>query len=792
MEKTQKAFITVLLIFLINVSISFAQKSDANIFGHVLCCGNHIPFATISIKGTTIGTTTDETGHYQLINLPPGKLTIQARALGYKTQEIEITLKPGETKILNFDLEQDILNLEEIVVTANRNQVKRKEASNIVNIITPKLFSTTNSISLGECLNFTPGMRIEDNCQNCGVSQVRLNGLPGSYSQILINNRPIINSLTSLFILDFIPTNMIERIEVIRGSSSALYGSNAVAGTINIILKEPKYNSYEFSINSRVIGINNYTNKPAQEYSVSFNSSVISTDNKTSMAIFGTYRDRQPFDANNDNFSEIPLLKNTTIGTHLTHRFGKRNKITFDFFNIREKRRGGDKFDNPPHLSNIAEDLTHNLNMGNITFNQYFRQYDILSLYLAGQKLDRNSYSGAGHSLQGYNNIKSFNYVFGIQYNAIFKNSNLILGFENIGESLKDIKNGYPDINNAIIENGSIISIPYTDNTLISLQKINTIGIFAQYEIKFNQLKITTGLRYDKYNIRDLAHFTASKTGEVLIPRLAIKYNIKEYLQARISYSQGYRAPQIFDEDLHFATSGSRQIIFQNSPDLVSETSKSITTSLNFNKLIGNNYIEFLTEAFYTRLENPFANRYSLPDENGIVIYTRVNSEGGAVVKGINLEFRMMVNNTFSLNAGYTKQSSMYDLPQEFNERRFFRTPNDYGYIIFDWFISKKINISYTTNYTGKMLVPYFGPQLLEPEQGELRTSQQFFDLGIKIQYNIKFNGGSLQLITGIKNILNSYQKDFDIGINRDPEYIYGPIFPRTIYFGIKIGNLLK
>jgi len=90
------------------------------------------------------------------------------------------------------------------------------------------------------------------------------------------------------------------------------------------------------------------------------------------------------------------------------------------------------------------------------------------------------------------------------------------------------------------------------------------------------------------------------------------------------------------------------------------------------------------------------------------------------------------------------------------------------------------------------MLVPYFGPQLLEPEQGELRTSQQFFDLGIKIQYNIKFNGGSLQLITGIKNILNSYQKDFDIGINRDPEYIYGPIFPRTIYFGIKIGNLLK
>ena len=100
-------------------------------------------------------------------------------------------------------------------------------------------------------------------------------------------------------------------------------------------------------------------------------------------------------------------------------------------------------------------------------------------------------------------------------------------------------------------------------------------------------------------------------------------------------------------------------------------------------------------------------------------------------------------------------------------------------------------NIAFTGNYTGNMLVPYFGPQLPNPEVGELRESDSFFDAGVKLSYDFRISDDvKVQLSGGMKNIFNSYQSDFDTGIDRDPAYVYGPLTPRTIYFGLKIGNL--
>ena len=98
--------------------------------------------------------------------------------------------------------------------------------------------------------------------------------------------------------------------------------------------------------------------------------------------------------------------------------------------------------------------------------------------------------------------------------------------------------------------------------------------------------------------------------------------------------------------------------------------------------------------------------------------------------------------------------------------------------------------IAFTGNYTGSMLVPYFGTKLENPDEGLLKTSPSFFDAGLKLSYNIKLTESiKMQLNGGIKNIFNSYQNDFDSGIDRDPAYIYGPISPRTIYFGVKFGS---
>jgi outer membrane receptor for ferrienterochelin and colicins len=790
-----KLYISITLFILIIPLFNFAQqqRTDANIVGHIVNTENeHIPFASVIVKGTTIGTSTDATGHYQMVNLPADTLILKAECLGYKPKEKKVIAESGKTKEIKFQLKEDQLNIEEIVVTGNRSGEARTDASVIVNTLEPKLYASTESKTLGEGLNFTPGLRMENNCQNCGFSQVRMNGMEGPYSQILINSRPIFSGLAGVYGLELIPSNMIQRVEVIRGGGSALYGSNAIAGTINLILKEPNKNFYEFSINSSNHGIGlNGSGQPAEDYTANFNTSLVSSDNKTGMALYGFYRNKDPFDANDDSFSELPSIKNTTVGTRLFHRFNSRNKITLDLFHINEARRGGNDYERPPHMADIAEQVSHRITTAAITYDQFFRKQDVLSVYASGQKVSRDSYYGARESLSDYGETEDFSYTTGAQYNAHLGMSRLIIGVENKGAWLEDKKLAYPDIDNASVnQQDSITNIPDVGNRLIADQTTNTIGTFAEYEIDWNKWNVSAGARFDHYAINDHSSDNSDISGNVISPRVTLKYNVKEFLQARLSYSQGYRAPQIYDEDLHIETSGARKVIHKNAPDLKEERSHSYMASIDYNKKIGNSYLGLLIEGFYTELRNAFVNEIGQPDENGTVIYTRTNAEG-AVVKGLNTEFNLVPVNNLKIKAGFTLQSSEYKSVHEFNKKTFFRTPDDYGYLTMDWKLTNKFGISSSGTYTGRMLVPYFGNTLSNPEAGELRTSERFYDLDIKLRFNQRINGAKIQFFGGVKNIFNSYQDDFDSGINRDPGYIYGPKSPRTIYFGIKIGNML-
>lgn len=213
------------------------KKSDANIVGHVLDKNTkeHLPYITVTLKGTTIGTVTDATGHYFLKNLPEGNFVLEVSSIGYKTVTRNVTLKKGKTLEEDFEIEEDAVALDGVVVSANRNETKRRLAPTLVNVLDMKLFERTQSTDLAQGLKFQPGVRVETNCQNCGFSQVRINGLDGPYSQILIDSRPVFSALAGVYGLEQIPANMIERVEVMRGGGSALFGSSAIAGTINII-----------------------------------------------------------------------------------------------------------------------------------------------------------------------------------------------------------------------------------------------------------------------------------------------------------------------------------------------------------------------------------------------------------------------------------------------------------------------------------------------------------------------------------------------------------------------------
>ncbi len=769
------------------------KKTDANIIGHVVSEGEHLAFVNLNIEGTTIGTTTDETGYYRFINLPVGEFTIKVQALGYKSKTLKVETAKGKTHEIKIELVPDAIGLDEVVITGDRNEKNRKSSSVIVNTLTPKLFNSTQSVTLSEGLNFVSGLRMENNCQNCGFTQVRINGMEGPYSQILINNRPIFSGLAGVYGLEMIPANMIERVEVVRGGGSALYGSNAIAGTINLILKDPINNTYEVGVNSGLVGTGvNGSGAAAKDFTMNANTSLVSPDNKTGMAIYGFYRNRDPFDANDDGFSEITRIKNVTFGGRAFHRMGTRSKIMADFFTISEDRRGGNKFDSPEHESDITEAVEHRIVSGTLTFEQHLREKDLLSLFVSGQMVNRNSYYGAEQSMKDYGFTESDAYNVGAQYTARFDNSNLVAGIETRGEKLTDNKLGYPDFENAVIEDGEIVEIPHVDDLLIADQTSSASGIYAQYEYRLMRWQFSAGARFEHYLIKDLDENVGKKTGDVINPRATVKYDADKNLQFRLSYSQGYRAPQIFDEDLHIETSGSRQVIHKNDPALKQEISHSFMASADYTLELPASQLKLMAEGFYTMLQDPFVNKFGEPNENGVVVYTRMNAEKGATVKGVNFELNYALGRDFTAYAGITFQQSRYEEPQEFDEKTFFRAPDNYGFLIINWDASKKLGLSATTNYTGKMLVPYFGNMSENPEAGELRESNSFVDVGIKAKYNIKLNGATMQLFAGVKNMFNSYQDDFDSGIDRDPGYIYGPLEPRTVYAGIKIGNFLR
>ena len=188
------------------------EMSDAHIVGHVVdkTTGEHQPFYTIHIEGTSLGAMTDESGHYTITHIPAGKYVVEASSVGYLPQRKKVELTDTSTVILNFEVVPDQLMLDQVVVTGSKSETKRRESPALVNVLPSDLFVKVGACSLADGLSFQPGVRVENDCQNCGFTQVRINGLDGHYSQILMNTRPVFSALPGDYGLEQIPSNMID------------------------------------------------------------------------------------------------------------------------------------------------------------------------------------------------------------------------------------------------------------------------------------------------------------------------------------------------------------------------------------------------------------------------------------------------------------------------------------------------------------------------------------------------------------------------------------------------------
>lgn len=745
--------------------ISYGQrKTDANIVGDVKDAKTreHIPFINVTINNTVIGTTTDATGHYYLKNLPTGTYTLRVSGVGYKSVEKEVLLESGKTIEVNFLTEETSLSLNEVVVSANRNETNRREASVVVGVVSPKIFAATNSVCIADGLNFQPGLRVENNCNNCGFTQIRINGLEGPYSQILIDSRPIFSALSGVYGLEQIPVNMIERVEVVRGGGSALYGSNAIAGTINIITKEALSNSFTAGYNYERIG------GDASDNAVSLNTSMVSDDNKAGMYLYGSYRNRQPYDHNSDGFSEVTKQLNHTMGMRSYYRLSSQSKLTLEYHNIHEFRRGGNDFHLQPHQTDITEQVEHETNGGGIAYNWYSpdaRQK--LNIYTSLQQVLRQSYYGAGQNPDAYGNTGNLTAVTGAQYvynfnNLLFMPSELTVGSEYQYDDLYDKMPGY----------GRNIK-----------QTTRVVGFFLQNEWKNKDMNILLGGRLDKHNLLDKAVFS---------PRITMKYNFNPNLNWRGSYAAGFRAPQAFEEDLHVDAAGGIMKLIELSDNLRPEYSHSFSTSLDYYFKLGNTEVNLLAEGFHTRINDIFILTETGLSPDGHIIVERQNGSGGQV-SGINFEGKIAPSTRLQLQFGYTLQQSLYNEPEQWSddinvapEKRMLRTPNNYGYFSLSANLTRKLLVNATGTYTGSMLAPHFAGYAATDR---LETTPEFMDVNLKATYDFKLNGINLQLSGGVKNIFNSYQKDLDAGPLRDAGYVYGPSIPRTVFVSLKFSN---
>ncbi len=743
------------IIIAVNIVSIHAQK----ITGHIIDrkTGEHLPFVNIGIKGTSIGTVSDATGHYT-VNIPAGASTVVASFIGYESKEIEINPEKGKTITVNFELEENSQLLNEVVVSASKYEVSRKEAAGIVNVVTMRLLENTNSACLAEGLNFQPGLRIENNCQNCGFPQLRINGLEGPYTQILIDSRAINSALAGVYGLEHIPVNMVERVEVVRGGGSALFGSSAVGGTVNIITREPKTNSLSISNTSGFI----YGETP--DITTNLNASIISDSSKAGVTLFASARQRDPFDYDHDGFSEIGKTNMKSIGFRSFYKTGNNSKLTLEYHTIDEFRRGGNNFSLPPHKADIAEQTDHIIHSGGFKYDLFFKEAKhALQVYSSLQHIGRESYYGSGRDPNAYGNTKDLSLVSGAQYTLRMKHlwfmpATFISGAEYSYNALKDEMTGY----DRIID-----------------QTIGIYSLFAQNEWRNEKASILLGGRLDKHTMIE---------NLVVNPRISARYAPVSGLNLRAGYASGYRGPQAYDEDLHVTAVGQGVALIRVAEDLAPEKSHSFTLSAEFSKTYSQTGFMFLAEGFYTDLDNVFLLEETGKDSDGNLQLERRNGSG-AVVAGVNLEANLILAKEVQINMGFTVQSSLYKEPEQWSEsvapqRKMFRAPSNYGYVTTVYSPVKQLNLSLSGVYTGSMLMQHFAGYV--PEDIEVKTPA-FFDLTCKIAYDFKLKENiTLQLNAGMKNILNSYQKDFDKGEFRDAGYLYGPTSPRTVFFGAK------
>lgn len=690
---------------------------------------------------------TTEHGRYCIVESARGDHTVTATLDGFMPYRGRVTLGTA-TVTHNITLTPGFR--QETVVTATRTSRRLDDVPVRTEVVGRDVIERLSARTLADAIEFTTGVRVENNCQNCNFSQIRLLGLEGPYTQLLIEGQPVISSLAQVYGIEQIPARMIERIEVVKGGGSALYGPGSVGGVINVIPREPSKRGAAFEIRSDVMD-----GEPG--YSVNGGSDWVSRDQRTLITVFGQSDRVQPVDLTGDGFTEVSRRRLNAVGARAAaYLLSNAAKLTVDVTMLREDRRGGNRLDLPPHEADIAESIRSNRRTVSASWFQTRKNQFDFRVTTSWAGTWRDSYYGAGRDPNAYGDTENQLFVVDVQTNRYAGRHTLSGGGQVTRESLLDRQPAYARLTDATYRNA---------------------GLFVQDDWALARgWELIYGVRADHHSAVDRL---------IMSPRLALMWSPRPALDIRASIARGFRAPQVFDEDLHLSSVGGEARLIELSPDLKEERSTNLMLGAEWKPTLGPGQALVELNGFSTRLTDLFhvqqADRPSTPD----LEFMKVNHRG-ARVYGVEFNLGWGIGDDFVLQGGVVEQRARFDEAEpEFGSRSFFRTPQRYGNLTVTWKPRHQADIFAGVRYTGPMLAPHYAG-VIAKNRLERTAEYLTFDAGVSRALG-EWEGRTVTLTVNGRNLTNAYQNDVDQGPLRDAAYVYGPRFPRSVGVGLRV-----
>jgi outer membrane receptor for ferrienterochelin and colicins len=708
----------------------------------------NLPVPGVTVTVGAVAAVTDQQGRYCLsAPADAGDLAVVATLDGFRPHRVALNTDAVPPIVHDVTLVPGFH--QETVVTATGTSRRLDDVPVRTEVVGRDAIDRIAARTLADALEFTTGVRVENNCQNCNFSQIRLLGLEGPYTQLLVDGQPVISSLAQVYGIEQIPARMIERIEVVKGGGSALYGPGSVGGVVNVIPREPAKKGVLLETRSDVM---------AGEPGVSLAGAAdwVAQGQDALITVFGQFDRVRPVDLTGDGFTEVSRRRLDAVGARAAkYLLGNAAKLTLDFSSIREHRRGGNRLEFAPHDADIAEAIDSLRRAVGVTWFHTRRSTLDYRVSASWSGTWRDSYYGVGRDPHAYGETTSRLAIVDAQVNHYAGAHTVSSGAQFSGESLIDDQPAYDRFTDA---------------------NYRSVGVFLQDDWALGRgWELIYGARADRH----------TAVNRVLVsPRVALMWSPTPALDVRASIARGFRAPQVFDEDLHLSSLGGEARLIRLSPDLVEERSTNVMVGAEWKPMAGRGQALIEVNGFSTRLDDLFHVQAADDPATSPVEFVKTNF-GGARVMGIEVNLGWGVGDDFIIQGGIVEQRAQFDSPErDFGSTSFFRSPQRYGNVTVTWNPHGVADFFAGARYTGPMLVPHYAGVIAE---NRLERSPSFvtFDAGASRPLG-QWDGRTITLTFNARNLTNAYQRDLDQGPLRDAAYVYGPRFPRSLAIGLR------